>query len=133
MKSVIEQLCAQSPSNSRQTAFYARLYEFYMQNINEYRQSLHVNHIVDNFGCQKMLPEDTILAMSDKGLCLCLLPTEWFIMQYEAQSLKGGHILTSMSKDQCILHLKLQIQEFRRNLIPDERACLCSTSRYPQA
>ena len=67
------------------------------------------------------MPEGTILAGSDKGLGLCLLPIDWYIKQYEVQSIKGGHILTKMSKDQCINQLKETIQIFRQTLGPEER------------
>ena len=105
-------LCSQAPSNSKQALFYTSLYEIYKQNIECYFDSLQHGHFIENTNNSERMPEGTILAGSDKGLGLCLLPIDWYIKQYEVQSIKGGHILTKMSKDQCINQLKETIQNF---------------------
>ena len=72
----------------------------------------------------KLLPKGTILCISDKGLGTCLLPLDWYVLQYAVQSEKGNHVNTGMSSEQCINFLKKEIATFRKNLFENEKITL---------
>ena len=124
LKTVLEQLISQSPSNSTQIEFFTTMYDTYHDHKNEFYDKLSEGHFIDHPTIQEVLPKGTILAEADKGLGPCLLPVEWYIDQYKVQSLKGNHVLTNMSNDQCINYLKLAIDTFRTGLSQEERQVL---------
>ena len=124
LKKVLEQLISQTPSNSKQIEFYTAMYNQYVEHKKMFYDQLSEGHFADVPAVQNLLPNGTILTLSDKGLGPCLLPIEWYVQQYEVQSQKGGHVATNMSSDQCINFLKDVIQEFRTGLTPEERELL---------
>ena len=79
----------------------------------------------------KMLPPGTMLSISDKGLGPCLLPLDWYIIQYAVQSEKGNHIKTGLSSDQCISYLKKVIDAFRSSLNINESEIFRQYFRTP--
>ena len=126
LKTVLEQLISQSPSNSYQVEFYTSMHEYYMNHKNQFYDKLSEGHFNNNPAIQKLLPLGTILTESDKGLGPCLLPLEWYIEQYKVQSLKGNHVETHMSCDQCINYLKNEIDLFRSGLSTEGKILLKS-------
>ena len=106
LKTVLEQLISQSPSNIQQIEFYTTLYNQYADKRQKYFEQLSSGHFHSKPAMQNILPTGTILAESDKGLGPCLLPIDWYIEQYKVQSNKGNHVPTNMSEDQCINFLK---------------------------
>ena len=124
LKTVLEQLISQSPSNSRQIEFYTTLYNQYADKRQKYFEQLSSGHFHSKPAMQNILPTGTILAESDKGLGPCLLPIDWYIEQYKVQSNKGNHVPTNMSEDQCINFLKNAIQDFRADLCQDGKIFL---------
>ena len=124
LKSVLEQLLAQAPSNSSQVDFFTTMYEKYEQQMSKFYAQLADSHFIDSTKVQNVIPAGTILSASDKGLGPVLLPIDWYVGQYKEQSVKGKHIVTNMSVDQCIHALKKEIEHFRSNLATDERTVL---------
>ena len=122
LKTVLEQLISQVPSNSKQVGFFTTMYEEYAGHRNDFYDSLPEGHFIDNPSVQNLLPVGTILTLSDKGLGPCLLPIEWYIEQYEVQSRKGNHVLANMSSEQCIIFLKRAIENFWSSISPEEKA-----------
>ena len=129
LQSSLKQLMAQVPSNSNQLLFYITLYESYMgekldfyQNLSSEYQNIDNQEPLKSF--DKLLPPGTILSISDKGLGPCLLPLDWYVLQYAIQSEKGSHVKTGMSSDQCINYLKKEIELFRKSLNDSERKML---------
>ena len=120
----LEQLASQAPANSRQIMFYETLYEEYKDQIVALENQLSGSHFIDSPAVQNIVPNGTILSTSDKNLGPVLLPIEWYIQEYKVQSLKGNHIATNMSADQCINLLKKTIEQFRADLLPAERVAL---------
>jgi hypothetical protein len=100
------------------------MYNQYVGHKFKFYDQLSEGHFVDIPAIQNILPKDTILTVSDKGLGPCLLPVEWYIKQYQVQSQKGGHVLMNMSADQCINFLKNAIQTFRSGLTLEEKSFL---------
>ena len=121
LKIILEQLATQAPSNSKQVEFYATLYEEYKVQYNKLESQLAAAHFIDSKNAQNIVPEGTILTTSDKNLGPVLLPIEWYIEQYKTQSVKGNHVVTKMSADQCINLLKRTIENFRTDLLPLEK------------
>ena len=124
LKTILEQLISQTPSNSPQIDFYTNMYNQYVGHKQEFIDQLSNGHFIDAPKTQSLLPPGTILAESDKGLGPCMLPIEWFIEQYKVQSLKGSHVLTTMSNDQCINFLKHSIDVFRSKLCTEGKMIL---------
>ena len=124
LKTVLEQLISQSTSNSSHIEYYKTLYDSYHEHKGEFYNKHLKNDFIEYPSIQKLVPKGTILAEADKGLGPCLLPIEWFIDQYKVQSLKGNHVLTNMSKDQCINYLKREIDAFRTGLSSEARMAL---------
>ena len=119
LKTVLEQLISQSSSNTSHIEYYNTMFDSYFDLKGEFYKSQLKSHFIEQPSIQKLVPPGTILAEADKGLGPCLLPVEWFIDQYKVQSLKGNHILTKMSNDQCINFLKKSIDAFRSGLGPE--------------
>ena len=124
LKTVLEQLISQSPSNSRQIEFYTAMHDQYEEGSGEFYQQLASAHFDKNKTVQNLLPSGTILTESDKGLGPCLLPIDWYVEQYEVQSKKGNHVATNMSEDQCLHFLKNAIQTFRSELSSEGKVFL---------
>ena len=124
LKSVLEQLLSQAPSNSKQVEFYTTMYNNYVSQKQCFHNQLGVGHFIDSPAVQNILPVGTILTVTDKGLGPCLLPVDWYVEQYKVQSQKGNHVVTGMSADQCINFLKKAIESFRVALCPEERVSL---------
>ena len=123
LKTVLKQLMSQSPSNSYQLEFYTNMYENYVVCKEQFYEQLSKGHFIESIEKYKLAPAGTILTLSDKGLGPCLLPVEWFVMQYQIQAEKGKHEPTGLSPDQCINLLKLTIQNFRNSLKSQESMC----------
>ena len=123
-KTVLEQLATQAPANSKQLDFYAAMYEGYKDQLLKLEAHLSQVQFIDSKNCQNMLPKGTILSTSDKNLGPVLLPIDWYIQQYEIQAVKGNHVVTKMSPDQCINLLNKNIQDFRSELLPVEKISL---------
>ena len=66
LKTVLEQLISQSPSNSCQIEFYTTMYNYYVNHKSEFYDKLSEDHFVDNPSIQNLLPAGTILAKADK-------------------------------------------------------------------
>ena len=124
LKNVLEQLTSQVPSNSKQVEFFATLHEQYEVQLANFYNQLEAAHFLDSPAVQSKVPAGTILSTSDKNLGPTLLPIEWYVEQYKAQSVKGNHVATGMSDDQCINFLKRTIEHFREELGPEERVAL---------
>ena len=124
LKLVIKQLICQSSSNSKSVSFFCKLYENYIENIAEFEKTLSPQHFENTPDLSNMLPHGTILSLADKGLGLVLLPIDWYIKEYKVQSIKGGHIQTQLSSDQCLVLLTEAIQSFRSSLETEERKFL---------
>jgi hypothetical protein len=124
LKSVLEQLMSQAPSNSKQIEFFATLLENYQVQLAKFHNQLSASHFLDSTIVENKVPHGTILSTSDKGLGPVLLPVDWYVEQYKVQSLKGKHITTNMSADQCINFLKETIAQFRAGLDQEERSVL---------
>ena len=124
LKQILEQLASQAPANSKQVEFYATLYETYKAQLVELQGHLIVSRNIESPDVQKIIPKGTILSTSDKNLGPVLLPVQCYVQQYEAQALKGNHVATNMSADQCIILLKKAIEKFRTDLIPEEKVLL---------
>ena len=131
LKTVLEQLISQSPSNTSETKFFCTLYESYLVNLETFKQGLTSAHFSSNKSPLEEIPKGTILSLADKGLGLVLLPISWYIDQYKVQSQKGGHIQTNMSNDQCLALLRTAIQTFRRSLEDSERQLLGAVYSKP--
>ena len=121
LKLILEQLSSQAPSNSKQVEFFATLYEEYKVQITKLHSQLSTVHFVDSQEVIKIVPEGTILTISDKNLGPVLLPIDWYIQQYDVQAVKGNHVVTKLSADQCINLLKKTIEDFRSTLLCEEK------------
>ena len=124
LKTVVEQLISQTPSNTKQLEFYSVMFDEYISHKTNFYDQMNSEHFMDAKTAQKIIPSGSILTVSDKGLGPCLVPIEWYIQQYRVQSEKGNHLLTNMSNDQCISFLKAAIQTFRSTLCLEERTLL---------
>ena len=124
LKTVLEQLISQTPSNTKQLEFYSAMFNEYISHKTNFYDQMNSEHVMDTKTAQKIIPSGSILTVSDKGLGPCLLPIDWYIQQYRVQSEKGNHLLTNMSNDQCISFLKAAIQTFRSTLCLEERTLL---------
>ena len=131
LKSVIEQLLAQSPSNSKSVQFFCHMYEQFSGELCSFESSLSSKHFESESHLSKVLPAGTILSLADKGLGLVLLPIDWYIKQYKVQSIKGGHIQTRLSNEQCLLLLKQVIETFRSSLEDEEKSFLLEVFSKP--
>ena len=124
LKSILEQLSSQAPSNSKQVEFFATMFEGYKVQINKLQRELSTVHFIDSPEVTNIVPEGTILTLSDKNLGPVLLPIDWYIKEYDVQSVKGSHVVTGLSADQCIHLLKKNINDFRSALVPEEKIFL---------
>ena len=126
LQSTLQQLMTQVPSNSKQLLFYTTMYDSYTDVNLEFYQSLGLEYQDTSLQKinDKLLPKGTILSISDKGLGPCLLPLDWYVLQYAVQSEKGNHVNTGMSSEQCINFLKKEIDTFRKNLSESEKITL---------
>ena len=124
LKSALQQLLAQAPSNSSQAKFLTTMYEKYELQMTQFYAQLADSHFIDSTEVQNVIPTGTILSASDKGLGPVLLLIGWYVEQYKEQSFKGKHIITNMSAEQCIHALKKEIEHFRSDLAMDERTIL---------
>ena len=80
---------------------------------------------------ENLFPPGTMISITDKGLGPCLLPLDWYILQYAVQTEKGDHIKTGMSSEQCINYLKGVIGKFRDSLVVDEKLVFKEYFRNP--
>ena len=131
LQTVLKQLMSQVPSNSKQLLFYTSMHDSFNDEKRCLYQKLHASFKQQNTSMDKMLPPGTMLSISDKGLGPCLLPLDWYILQYAVQSEKGNHIKTGLSSDQCINLLNRVIDTFRTSLNLKERETLKQYFKTP--
>ena len=121
LKNVILQLIQQTPSNTSEINFYLELYESYIGRVSTFLNELNFSHLENYENIKQLVPKNTVLTISDKGLGPCLLPVEWYIEQYKHQAELGGHRATNMSEQQCLNSMLNSIQLFRNSLLNEER------------
>ena len=118
---VILQLAQQSPTNTTEVNFYFELYDRYINGVTKFLNDLNISHLENYNQIKKLVPRNSVLSISDKGLGPCLLPVEWYIKQYKHQAEIGGHRAIEMSEQQCLNVMLNNIQTFRGSLLHEER------------
>ena len=124
LKNVILCLLQQSPSNTTETKLYCEIYENYVASITSYLNNLDLSQLKNFDNIKSLIPKDTVLTISDKGLGPCLLPLQWYVKQYKHQALIGGHLDTKMSEQVCLKLMLENIRKMRENFSPTERIVL---------
>ena len=121
LQDVILQLVQQTPSNTTEINFYFQLYEGYIMRFTQFLNELNFSHLEDYENIKSLVPPNSVLSISDKGLGPCLLPVDWYIEQYKHQAKIGGHKVTNMSEPQCLQLMLNNIQLFRTSLLDEEK------------